>query len=417
MKPASPMSGASRAEATPAASATKAAWLIAFVCFCVMTVDGFDTASIAFVAPSLAIAWHLPHAALTPAFVMTSVGAVIGYLASDLLVSRLGRRRVIALAMVAFGVLSVATAFVDGIGAMSVMRLLTAICLGCVVPATISCAADHASAARRAATTIAVTTGLSVGGALGGLLASQLLTCFGWTSVFIAGGVLPLVLLPFVLGVLPGDAADRPINAAANDTGAKRVSMAALWQAPFTLTTLLIWAIAFFVFLVTYQFIFWIPTLLVSYGFPPASAALGSAASATGSVLGCLALIPFIGRFGVHRVLMVTACLAIACIAVLSTGVVDKALVLWLIAGIGAGTASGCVGQATLAVLAYPERLRTAGVGCAAAAGRVGAIIGPGAGGALLSIGLNAQQIVTLCCVPIILVVGLLVVSRRLSMR
>ena len=41
--------------------------------------------------------------------------------------------------------------------------------------------------------------GFSIGAALGGLLAAALIPAFGWRSVFLVGGLAPLVLLPFLL--------------------------------------------------------------------------------------------------------------------------------------------------------------------------------------------------------------------------
>ncbi|WP_408399729.1 MFS transporter [Paraburkholderia nemoris] len=199
MKPASP----AQIAAPPAAVDAKL-WIVGLVCFCVMAVDGFDTASIAYVAPTLAREWHIAHAALTPAFLATSIGAVIGYVSSGALVARIGRRRLIVLATVAFALLSLGTALAGSIVSISAMRLVTAVCLGWVVPAAISCNADHAGEQSRAAATIAATTGLSAGAALGGVLASLLIAHHGWRSVFIAGGALPLMLLPFVWVALNG---------------------------------------------------------------------------------------------------------------------------------------------------------------------------------------------------------------------
>ncbi|TFL13121.1 hypothetical protein CSC67_14600 [Pusillimonas caeni] len=47
-----------------------------------------------------------------------------------------------------------------------------------------------------------------------------------------------------------------------------------------------------------------------------------------------------------------------------------------LIAGLDAGSIACCVGQSVLAVSFYPPALRTAGVGWAAALGRIGSIVG-----------------------------------------
>ncbi|MFM0097903.1 MFS transporter [Paraburkholderia nemoris] len=415
MKPASP----AQIAAPPAAVDAKL-WIVGLVCFCVMAVDGFDTASIAYVAPTLAREWHIAHAALTPAFLATSIGAVIGYVSSGALVVRIGRRRLIALATVAFALLSLGTALAGSIISISAMRLVTAVCLGWVVPAAISCTADHAGEQSRAAATIAATTGLSAGAALGGVLASLLIAHHGWRSVFIAGGALPLMLLPFVWVALNGTDNQKADGSAIHtDTpnASQSSSIVALFRHQLALGTALIWSIAFLAFLVTYQFMFWIPTLLVSYGFSPASAALGSTASAIGGIAGNMALLLFVGRYGVQRSLILTACLAIGCIVCLGLLSVDQSAVLLLIAGVGAGTTSACVGQATLAVMAYPPALRPTGVGCAAAAGRVGAVVGPAIGGILLTLGFSPQRIVLLSCLPIFLIIALLAISQGYSRR
>lgn len=410
MKPASPAQITS-----PPSTVNAKLWIIGLVCFCVMAVDGFDTASIAYVAPTLAREWHIAHAALTSAFLATSIGAVIGYISSGALVARMGRRRLIVLATVAFALLSLGTTLTGSITSISGMRLVTAVCLGWVVPAAISCTADHAGAQSRAAATIAATTGLSAGAALGGVLASLLIGHYGWRSVFIAGGALPLILLPFVWFALRGtdnqkmDALEKNIETL---NAARSSGIVALFRQPFAFETVLIWSIAFLAFLVTYQFMFWIPTLLVSYGFSPASAALGSTAGAIGGIAGNMALLLFVGRYGVQRSLILTACLAIGCIVCLGLLSVDQGAVLLLIAGVGAGTTSACVGQSTLAVIAYPPALRPTGVGCAAAAGRVGAIVGPAIGGTLLTLGFSPQQIVLFSCLPIFLIIALLAISQ-----
>ncbi len=45
--------------------------------------------------------------------------------------------------------------------------------------------------------------GFSIGAALGGLLAAAMIPAFGWRSVFLVGGLVPLLLLPFLFKALP----------------------------------------------------------------------------------------------------------------------------------------------------------------------------------------------------------------------
>ena len=45
-----------------------------------------------------------------------------------------------------------------------------------------------------------------LGAVLGGLASAKLIAAFGWQSVFIVGGALPLALLPLLLALLPESA-------------------------------------------------------------------------------------------------------------------------------------------------------------------------------------------------------------------
>jgi len=393
-------------------------WLICAVCFCVIAVDGFDTAAIAYVAPSLTRLWHLGHAAMTPAFVATSAGAVLGYLASGALVRAVPRRTVIALAMLAFGGFSLLTVMSSGIAVLSVIRFLTTVCLGMVVPAAISIAADSAPDHARAPATIAATTGLSVGAALGGLGSSKLIAGFGWEAVFFAGGLLPILLLPLVWHVLPRNlqetgAPDATHSTADTSSWFREIkSLLAPHHLPETVT---VWLVAFFGFLVNYLFVFWTPMLLLSLGFSASNAPLGVAACGLGGIVGNLLLFALATGLGVHRSLIVTISIAMLCIVGFQIGGLERWATLLLIFGVGVGTTSACVGQSALATTLYPAALRTTSVGNAAAVGRMGAILGPSAGGLLISLGISSQHIVLLSCIPLAIVAIVLLVSQRLA--
>lgn len=390
-------------------------WLICAVCFCVMTVDGFDTAAIAYVAPSLTQLWHLPHAAMTPAFVATSAGAVLGYLASGAIARTVTRRTMISLAMLAFGGFSLLTVISSGIASISAIRFLTTICLGVVVPASISIAADSAPDNARASATIAATTGLSVGAAFGGLASSKLIAGYGWEAVFIAGGILPVLFLPLVWSVLPRNAAASGTNDVAHrarDNSSWFQQVKGLFAPGLVAETAIVSLVAFFGFLVTYLFVFWTPMLLLSFGFSATSAPVGVAASAMGGIAGNLLLFVLATRLGVQRSLLLTLSIAVLCIVGFQIEGLSRWAVLLLIFGVGVGTTSACVGQSALATVLYPAALRTTSVGNAAAIGRVGAIMGPSAGGILISLGMSAQHIVLLSCIPLSIVAIVLVVSQ-----
>jgi AAHS family 4-hydroxybenzoate transporter-like MFS transporter len=76
---------------------------VALLCFLTIGLDGYDTAVVSLAAPSLAHDWSLPAAAFTPAFIATSLGAVIGYLSCGALTARFGHRMVVAASVGFFG--------------------------------------------------------------------------------------------------------------------------------------------------------------------------------------------------------------------------------------------------------------------------------------------------------------------------
>lgn len=69
--------------------------------------------------------------------------------------------------------------------------------------------------------------GFSFGGAAGGFVAAAFMDGFGWQAVFLAGGVTPLLLFPFLLLFLPESlprcsATHRPMPACASSASVWR---------------------------------------------------------------------------------------------------------------------------------------------------------------------------------------------------
>lgn len=383
---------------------------VPWLAFITILLDGFDTTSIGFVVPTLAREWGLAPAAFTAAFVGTSLGAVIGYMLSGVASGRLGRRALVLLAVLGFSVASFATGFVSSVAQLAVLRFLTGIGLGAAIPACVSLAVEHGPPHRREATTVAVTAGLAVGATLGGLAGGQLIAQWGWSSIFWVGGLLPAALLPWLWRHLPND----PVKMIAARPGARSsADVRALFDGPLRWRTTLLWAFAFLMFTATYAMSFWIPTLLLAFGFSSAEVPLGSAALGMGGVVAAMLLVPLTAWCGIRPVLVVTTCLAALVVLALARIDMTPGLALFAVAALGACLIAGTLGQAALAVSLYSAQARTSGVGWAAALGRMGSIFGPALGGALLAADHAPRDVLLTLCVPTLVGVGVLLVLAR----
>ncbi len=360
------------------------------LCFLTILLDGYDTAVISFTAPSIAHDWRLPAAAFTPAFVATSLGAVIGYLCCGALVLRLGHRRVVIASVGFFGLMSLATVLAADITALTALRFVTALGLGGAIPTAIALASEHAEERRRELTAAIVTVAITIGATLGGLVAVPLLRRWGWQAPFVLGAVLPGLLALALAAWLP----DTPAR------GRRGTSPATLFRHGLALPTLLLWAMAFLAFMQSYSFTYWLPLLLTSFGFDRASAALGNTYIGAGGIAGVVLMVALVQRVGSARYLAGAFTVGAGFVLLLAFGGLPNGAVPWLLFLIGAGLGVGGVGQATIGAMLYSAGVRTTGIGWSSAMGRIGSILGPAIAGAFLYLRWPARSIIAVAAVP-----------------
>src|SRR6202790_4973925 len=172
-------------------------------CAAVLFLDGFDTTAIGYVAPALAKEWGLTKGALGPVFSAGLFGLMIGALIFGPLADRIGRKKIIILSTLAFGIGALVAAFVHDVSTLIAIRFLTGLGLGGAMPNAIALTSEFNPRRRRATMVMIMFCGFSVGAALGGLLAAALIPQFGWRSVFVVGGAAPLLLVPILALRLP----------------------------------------------------------------------------------------------------------------------------------------------------------------------------------------------------------------------
>jgi AAHS family 4-hydroxybenzoate transporter-like MFS transporter len=168
-----------------------------------LILDGFDIQAVGFVAPALVGALHLERAALGPALAASLVGMAIGAASIGALGDRWGRRRTLLLSTALFGVASLLAATSSSVATLAVWRFITGIGLGGALTAATALIAEFSPRKLRSQAIGAVQIGVPIGGMLGAMLAAELIPAYGWRSVFVIGGVLPLVAAAVMYFVLP----------------------------------------------------------------------------------------------------------------------------------------------------------------------------------------------------------------------
>ena len=378
-------------------------------CAAVLFLDGFDTTAIGYVAPSLAKEWGLTKGALGPVFSAGLFGLMIGALLFGPLADRIGRKKIIIFSTLAFGIGALVTAFAKDVNTLLAIRFLTGLGLGGAMPNTIALTSEFSPQRRRATMVMAMFCGFSLGAALGGFLAAGLIPHFGWRSVFIVGGVAPLLLVPMLALKLPESVrflaltgrADARVAQLLGRINPKAVVAAAtrfvvhepelvgmpvlhLFRAGRTLVTLLLWVVFFMSLLDLYFLSNWLPTVLNDLGASVSEAAAIGSMLQVGGVVATFALGYIIDRFS-FRALALLYFIAVFAVGAIGQLGHSVALVSMAIFVAGFCIVGGQIAANALAAGFYPTSVRASGVGWALGIGRVGSIVGPLVGGALLT--------------------------------
>src|SRR3954467_14658145 len=178
-------------------------WTIFALCFGIVLLDGFDTAAIGYIAPSLITEWSVERPALAPVLSAALFGLAFGALSAGPLADRVGRKAVLVGSVLVFGVACLASAFSGGLNQLVIWRFVTGLGLGAAMPNAVTLMSEYCPDARRATLTNAMFYGFPLGAAFGGFLAAWMIPQWGWRSVLVLGGIAPLVLALLLVLLLP----------------------------------------------------------------------------------------------------------------------------------------------------------------------------------------------------------------------
>jgi AAHS family 4-hydroxybenzoate transporter-like MFS transporter len=392
-------------------SAPGGEYRVAMLCASVLVLEGVDLGAMAFTLPALSESWHLRPVAFTAALTAGSVGLFLGSLLCGWLGDKVGRKPVLMGCVAVFGVMSLLTAMVMNTGWLTACRFITGLGIGGGIPTSIALLSDFSPARRQGGMVMAMTCGVPAGNVLGGFIAARLLKPFGWQAVFIAGGVIPLILLPLLFFLLPESSAFRA--ARLSRATAPRNTIAQLFTPEFARLTILLWVINFLSLLTIYFINSWLPSMLHSLGIATSTAILASTMFQVGGIMGGLASGPLVNKFGTERIVAAMLAMGACWLVLLGLTTVSTTALACFIFGAGLGISAGQLGVNALPGAVYPPEIRNTGTGWALGVGRLGNIGGPLFGGLLLALGWSPKHMLLAISVPAVILAGMLLVLRR----
>jgi AAHS family 4-hydroxybenzoate transporter-like MFS transporter len=404
-------------------------------------IDGYDTQTVAYALTSMAAEWNVKPQAFAPALTAGLLGLMIGGMLVGQLGDKFGRKPMVIVSTVLFGLFTLLIAYVDSVDELLWLRLFAGIGLGGVLPNITTMVADYAPEHRRRTVVMVIIGSLAAGAFLGGVLAGHVIPVLGWRAIFEIGGAASFVLAAVALLVLPEsplflaarDPEDRRIplilkriapslvlgpNATfiAHVGREKRASVGRLFAAGRAPVTLLLWTAMFAQLIVVYLFSLWLPTLARESGNSIETSLFASALFSLGGLVGSLLLGPISEKVGPHLTLATSYLLVAVISIVLSTSGANVELLYsasFLVGIVAFGTWSALT---ALITKYYPPEIRATGVGYGSGIGRCGSMLSPWAVGLALTNGWKAPQILLLPIIPA-LVAALCIVSVSVLRR
>ncbi|BDR09178.1 MFS transporter [Comamonas thiooxydans] len=415
-------------------------WLLVALCFLIVAADGMDVAIMGFLAPSIIHEWGISRAGFGWVMTAAPVGLVIGALAAGPLSDRVGRKTMLLASVFVFGLFSLLTAFTQSVESMVVMRLLTGIGLGAAMPNTSTLLSEYLPERRRSLLITVMFIGFGVGSAVVGFAAGWMIPHWGWRSVLVAGGVLPLVLLPFLAIYLPESVRLMLVQGVSAERIAKTLSkvcqarfepstaffapepavksqkpIGVLFSTGYRFLTVSLWVTYFMGLLVIYLITGWLPTLMKDAGLPISQAANIVAMFQTGGIVGAVLTGWVMDKL--KPSLVIGAAYVGGAICVLgmgSAGATSDAMPLWMLAA-GFFMNGAQTGLNAFAPACYPTLARATGVSWMQGMGRFGSILGSAVGGILLSVGWGFGGIVSVLAIPAALAAVAMLANRGAS--
>lgn len=367
--------------------------------------DQVDVALLTFLLASIIVTFHLTAVEAGALASMTFLGQLIGNVLAGTAADRFGRKPTFQVTMIVWGVASFLAAAAWSLVALMVFRLFIGIGVGGEAPVAQAMLSELTPAAVRGKYIACMEGFWAVGFVCSGLISLWILPHLGWRGVFVAVGLLSMVVL-LVRRLLPEsprwladkgrfDEAEEVMTKLESEVQKRtRVSLpppkpfvvlethvdvnpvSTLFSSVYLHRTIMVFTLWFFALLGFYGLNSWIAVLLKAHGFSIVGSVQFVTLITLGGIPGFAVAAVLLERWG--RKPVTALFLALSAVAAYFYGGATDSISLF-VAGFTMQFFTfgmwSCLYAYTPEL--YPTRSRSTGAGFASAAGRVGAIIGP----------------------------------------
>lgn len=364
-------------------------------------VDGLANQALGLSIPALLKDWGIGRAQFAPIAAAGLVGMALGAAIGGVVGDRVGRRNGLIGSVLLFGVLTAAASLIKTPGELGWLRLVGGLGIGGAIPNGAALISEFTPLHRRSFG-IGVGMVFIAGGALiAGLIGASILPALGWRGMFLAAGLLSLLVALVLLILLPespryllrrverhpelmrlthrmGYAFAPGTSFAPEARAANETSLGALFGHGMWRDTTALWVAFFACLMANYTMVSWVPTLLAHQGFPLVDTSLATTAVNIGAVIGGVLSGWLIDRLGSRIAVLGLA--AGGVIAAIVLGITPFSPATGLAAPLTALAFEGFFvsglqnGVYSLSASIYPPYVRATGVGAAASVGRLGAV-------------------------------------------
>ena len=420
---------------------SKYQWMILVLCFVTVAMDGFDTAIIGFIASDLVQEWGVQKSDLGPVMSAALVGLAFGALTAGPMADRIGRKKVLVLSILVFGGFSLITAFATSLTQLTILRFLTGLGLGAAMPNAATLMSEYAPERRRALLVNLMFVGFPIGSSMGGFISAWMIPHYGWQSVLVLGGVMPLVLAVALIFLLPESArylaaknksqreiasvlrriAPLPDNTqfVLQETGQikDKSALGVIFSPRYLVGTIMLCLTYFMGLLIFYLLTSWLPLLIRETGASLSQASVITALFPLGGGIGVLVLGALMDKINPNKVVAVGYLLTgvFVCLVGFAT---DNLVLMGVMVFIAGTIMNGA--QSSMPALAagfYPTQGRATGVAWMLGLGRFGGILGAFSGAFLMQAELSFKTIFALLAIPAVLSAIALMVKYAASKR